>query len=74
MFKELLRLLICCLIIIVVMLASRGFMALVYDPLDSVPTCRGHGYGGFGTVIMNDKTDILSLQCTQEKTKREKKN
>ncbi len=74
MLKELLRLLIYCLIIAIVMLASRGLMAMLYDPLDSVPTCRGHGYGGFGNVHMNDKTDFLSIQCTPEKTNREKQN
>lgn len=74
MLKELLRLLICCLIIIIVMLASRGLMSIIYDPLDSVPTCRGHGYGGFYQIHMNEKTAILSIQCTQGETNREKLN
>ena len=72
MLKEFLRLLPVCLIITVVMFAFRGFFTMIHDPLDSVPTCRGYGYGEHSDVHMNEKTEILSIQCTRERTKREK--
>ncbi len=65
MLKELMRLLAFCLIIIVVMFAFRGLFTMIHDPLDSVPTCRGHGYGGHSDIYMNDKTEMLTIQCTR---------
>lgn len=72
MLKELMRLSVVCLKIAIVMLALRGVFTIVHDPLDTVPTCRGHGYGGFYQIHMNEKTTILSIRCTKGAAKREK--